>query len=92
MIAIQVQDWSAVLDAFSSFFNGHGTISAHAEAVGFTASSPRTGVTIHRTGQVSAYMPLHTIELQASRLVFDEAQGELRVEGAAAQYLYRRPW
>lgn len=92
MIAVQVQDWSTVLDAFVSFFEGHGAISSDAEAVGFTASRPRTGVTIRRTGQVSAYMPLHAVEIQASRLVFNEAQGELRVEGASGQYLYRRPW
>ena len=92
MIAVQVQDWATVLDAFASFFEGHGAISSDAEAIGFTASRPRTGVTIHRTGRVAAYMPLHAVELQVSRLIFDASQGELRVEGASGQYLYRRPW
>ena len=92
MLAVQIQDWSTVLDAFESFFAGHGAISSGAEAVGFTAGRPRTGVTIHRTGRVAAYMPLHEVELRASRLVFDESKGELRVESATGQYLYRRPW
>jgi hypothetical protein len=91
MITVQIQDWSAVLEVFEGFFGAHGAITSDAQQVGFTAPRARTGVTIHRSGSVAAYMPLHEVELQARRLMFDEEHGELRVESEAGRYLYRRP-
>lgn len=59
-----------------------------------------THVTVHPGGRVETGMPLHEFSGPADRLVFDHAEGELRVERDAGDgdgardgvaYTFRRP-
>ena len=88
-----VEDWTALTEAFTTFFAPHGEVQTGEERATFRAQADdvRTSFTVYNDGRFAAAMPLHEVDANAERIVFDAASHSLRCEGTFGGYTYRIP-
>jgi len=91
MEPIERSQWSVVVDAFGWFFAGLGTVEVGDDAVSFAAPEADTGLSLHRDGTSTSFMPLHEMGGRWKRVTFDTDRLEVIVAGEGFSYTYRVP-
>jgi hypothetical protein len=87
---IERENWAAVVEAFSRFFEGMGgAIKETTDEIEFDAGF--TGLAIHRNGTSRSFMPLHDLSARWEAIEFDEVVHQVTLAGAGATYTYRVP-
>jgi hypothetical protein len=88
---VPIGDWASVVAAFEAFFDGAGTVIVGDDRVSFAADSPPTGLTVDRSGALTASMPLHGLEGVVETVTFDDVADEVVLQGQGLGYVYRVP-
>jgi hypothetical protein len=84
-------NWSAVVAAFSDFFEPYGEVTVSDDVVAFGATEAGTGLELHRGGTSRSFMPLHGLDLRWDAVRFDHDQRQVQLLARGAVYTYRVP-
>ena len=87
--AIPRDEWDRVVDAFATFFEGVGDVTAGPDEVSMTADE--TGIALARDGSSRSFMPLHELGLRWETVAFDEDADAVVLAADGATYTYRVP-
>jgi hypothetical protein len=91
METVERTRWPVVVETFGSFFAGLGTVETGDDRVSFAAPQAGTGLTLHRDGTSTSFMPLHEMGGRWERVAFDVDRREVVISGEGFSYTYRVP-
>ena len=88
-----IADWDAVVGAFYELFDGLGEIAQDDVGISFKSRAPdvQTGLALRKDGRLEASMPLHGVEVNVDRLVWDDARTWIKLIGDGVSNTYRIP-
>ncbi|MEC8681762.1 MAG: hypothetical protein VXY14_06870 [Candidatus Thermoplasmatota archaeon] len=86
-------DWTAISEHFRLMFNGIGHLSITEDLLTFRSLPPSvaTGISITRSGELVANMPLHAIESVFDTVAFSSDLTSLTLAGGGSSYTYNVP-
>jgi len=93
MYEIPLSNWDELCATFSQIFDNLGSISVDDNSLKFTSnpSDVKTGLIIHRSGQLIANMPLHEVDTIISLVRIDEKMEMIELIGQNIEYKYCIP-
>lgn len=86
-------DWTTISEHFRLMFNGLGHLAITEDLLTFRSLPPfvATGISITRSGELVANMPLHAIESVFDTVAFSSDLTSLTLAGEGGTYTYTVP-
>ena len=87
------EDWDAISSSFRRMFDGLGDIRIDEGLLEFCSVPPSvpTGISITKTGELAANMPLHAIQSTFTQISFQDGGFSLTLKGPDSTYTYTVP-
>ena len=88
-----ISDWDEISNLFAEMFQNLGEIERSTNVLSFSSTKPHVATEIMLTndGQLVASMPLHNIDSQFERVIFDDSLESIRLIGPRFDYTYTIP-
>ena len=87
------EEWDTISSSFRRMFDGLGDIRIDEGLLEFCSVPPSvaTGISITKTGELAANMPLHAIQSTFTQISFQDGGFSLTLKGPDSTYTYTVP-